>query len=444
MNDHDFVFFYGNLNYPIDLKFENSVNSIKEKNFKLLYEKDQLSTERKDLRILHGFNESEIKFQPSYFDMEDKKKTPSFSDRIFWLKNKNLELNQTSYDCLGGFENSSDYLPVVSTFQTKILLKNFQNYQTVKNDLVDEIISSKKEKKFFDDIIQKFPLLKMESFRYFIKHDILEFKKYQEDDWITANCFLFSDILLIKDTISDDNDEDSCIYCHLSLCEQCKIDEERNYFSIDFLDEFFYFKLSNSKNWVYSINNCIENEKKKLQEDDQSIGNNLKEILEEKKKINKQRKDEIQEMNELLEQYEEIFEDLLQQDDQVDYLFLDLLRNDSKFLLYYYPNPLDSMLSSIQEIEQLSTVKQKKTMKQSIKLILDYKIEKKSFKDIELGSPRNSPKSPGRKNWMGSFSPRFKDQSSPVTPRTRRTSVRDQIQNIEKIVSNTKKQIFKK
>eukprot|EP01080_Neovahlkampfia_damariscottae_P003029 gene3029-5039_t len=499
MNDHDFVFFYGNFNYGISLKNEDIMNLIEKKDFKTIAEKDDLYIEKKNSKILTTFEEANLNFCPNFID----KKQTSYSDRIFWLKNKDLELNQLEYKSLENFK-SSNYQPIISTFKTKILLKNYEKYDNLRNELIHEILSSKRDKKILYEVISKFPSIyinldeedkESQEIRKFLKYDVIEYKNSTDDVWTTADCYLFSDILLIKDTISSDEieqDEISSVYCHLIFADLLQYDQEEKCFALKFLDEKYSFK-NISKEWIYSINNNIESERKKLIKKDE----NLNDLLTKKKNINKKRNTEVDELNQIIGEYEEIFKNLLQKDDDLDELFLFYLREDSAFLPYYqqqidqerdsdYDSDdesdddnfkfLDEYLNDLKLIKDTSlTIEKKKSMKDELRLILDYKIDKKNSlsSSFELNSKDFSPRSarsPRLNLNPNSWSPRSKSKVSPAplspkvirtptTPRSnpnsntstpksprlnRRLSVRDKIQNIEKMVSSKSKSVIQK
>ena len=495
MNDHDFVFLYGNFNYSIDLKNEDILNFIEKKDFESIFEKDELTKEKKDSKILSSFEESTLNFLPTFID----KKQISYSDRIFWLKNKDLELNQTEYCSLDNFK-SSNYQPIISTFKTKISLKNPEEYDNLRTELIQEILSSKKDKKILYEVITNFPSIYInldeenkvsQETRRFIKYDILEYKNSNDDVWTTADCYLFSDILLIKDTISSDEiqqDEISSVYCHLIFANLLQFEKKDECHYLYFLDEKYSFK-NLPKEWIYSINNNIENERNKLFKKDE----NLNDLLIKKKEINKKRNQEVNELNQIFNEYEEKFKSLLEKDDDLDDLFLFYLRDDNAFLPYYqeqfdqerdsdYDSDLsdddeefkclDEYLSQIEFIKDTSfAYEKKKSMREELRLILDYKIDKKNSlsSSFELNSKDFSPRTPKSPRNVMSWSPRkSKITPSPLSPKqnggsttprsnpnsgvstpksprsNRRLSVKDKIQNIEQFVSSKSKSMMQK
>jgi hypothetical protein len=64
--DADLVIWTGDLNYRIDLSYEEVINLIKEKEWDTLLLDDQLRNEMQIGRAFQGFREGAIKFQPTY------------------------------------------------------------------------------------------------------------------------------------------------------------------------------------------------------------------------------------------------------------------------------------------------------------------------------------------------------------------------------------------
>eukprot|EP01080_Neovahlkampfia_damariscottae_P004064 gene4064-7353_t len=113
---HDFVFFYGDLNYRVDLEYDVALSRIAKKEYGYLLKYDQLNVEMKAKNVFEGFIEGEITFPPTYkfdpgtdiYDTSEKKRIPAYCDRILikskYEENLKIELSQT---CCGIIQSSS-------------------------------------------------------------------------------------------------------------------------------------------------------------------------------------------------------------------------------------------------------------------------------------------------------------------------------------------------
>ena len=154
----------GDLNFRIDLNFEDAFALIKEKKYDILYGLDQFNSSMQINKFFSdNINEKEIKFDPTYkyvkgsneyaYD-EDKIRVPAWTDRIFYCKNKGIKM--LTYDSIKNMRYS-DHRPVVGTFLIKCINKrsksikttnrnvnifregiNNQNINRNKNDLIDK------------------------------------------------------------------------------------------------------------------------------------------------------------------------------------------------------------------------------------------------------------------------------------------------------------------
>lgn len=67
LDDHDFVFWFGDLNYRIDnMSISDSIKHIYASNFEYLLKFDQLNLEREKRRVFENYNEGSIQFKPTY------------------------------------------------------------------------------------------------------------------------------------------------------------------------------------------------------------------------------------------------------------------------------------------------------------------------------------------------------------------------------------------
>ncbi|KAK4812138.1 hypothetical protein QYF61_000979 [Mycteria americana] len=138
--DHDVLFWFGDLNFRIaDYGIHFVRESINNKRYNLLWEKDQLNMAKKKEAFLQEFIEGPLQFKPTYkfdlysdvYDTSEKKRKPAWTDRILW-RVKNLcqhaskegefsEEEQTISVTLNNYVSHmsygiSDHKPVTGTF----------------------------------------------------------------------------------------------------------------------------------------------------------------------------------------------------------------------------------------------------------------------------------------------------------------------------------------
>ncbi|XP_062471760.1 inositol polyphosphate 5-phosphatase K isoform X3 [Pezoporus occidentalis] len=138
--EHDVLFWFGDLNFRIaDYGIHFVRESINNKRYNLLWEKDQLNMAKKKEAFLQEFIEGPLHFKPTYkfdlysdvYDTSEKKRKPAWTDRILW-RVKNLcqhapkgsefsEEQQTISVTLNNYISHmsygiSDHKPVTGTF----------------------------------------------------------------------------------------------------------------------------------------------------------------------------------------------------------------------------------------------------------------------------------------------------------------------------------------
>jgi hypothetical protein len=126
-NQFDKIFWLGDLNYRVELTFDESSKIIKMNNLKQLYENDQLNQSVRKNRVFTDFKEGEIEFNPTFKinyetrEYETKKnRTPSWCDRILYKNNNtNYTMEQKEYGSYEKLNISSDHIPVYSIFQVQ-------------------------------------------------------------------------------------------------------------------------------------------------------------------------------------------------------------------------------------------------------------------------------------------------------------------------------------
>ncbi|XP_045841942.1 inositol polyphosphate 5-phosphatase K isoform X3 [Meles meles] len=140
--DHDLILWFGDMNFRIDdfgLHFVRE--SIKNRRYSDLWEKDQLSIAKRHDPLLREFQEGPLLFPPTYkfdknsnnYDTSEKKRKPAWTDRILWRLKRQPQANpQTQRPPAPHFCLSlrsyvshmmycvSDHKPVTSTFDLEL------------------------------------------------------------------------------------------------------------------------------------------------------------------------------------------------------------------------------------------------------------------------------------------------------------------------------------
>ncbi|KAI9333720.1 Endonuclease/exonuclease/phosphatase [Obelidium mucronatum] len=146
--DSDHLFFMGDLNYRIPLADSAAKLLLAENELERLFEYDQLNVEKRSLRVLQGFKESTITFQPTYkfdvgtneYDTSEKKRSPSWCDRIFWFSNpyrKDYEqwIENLWYKSTMDLK-MSDHKPVSAMFKAQIRTVDDSKKEALTEDLM--------------------------------------------------------------------------------------------------------------------------------------------------------------------------------------------------------------------------------------------------------------------------------------------------------------------
>ncbi|XP_052241819.1 inositol polyphosphate 5-phosphatase OCRL-like isoform X2 [Dreissena polymorpha] len=143
VQDHDVVFWLGDLNYRID----QDINTVKSLVVRGLYNKltphDQLYKQLKTHSVFKKFKEGEIKFAPTYrydtgtdnFDTSEKARNPAWCDRILFKGEEIKQIVYRSHPVL----KISDHKPVSSLFDTGIKVVQPDNYKKVYEDIMKQI-----------------------------------------------------------------------------------------------------------------------------------------------------------------------------------------------------------------------------------------------------------------------------------------------------------------
>ena len=125
--DSDVLVWIGDLNYRISLPEDEAKTMLKSNPYSEILEYDQLTIERRGGRVFEEFDEVPISFPPTYkydpgtnvFDTSEKKRTPSWCDRILVRKQDLVSVRQYS-SCMDVM--TSDHKPVYALFAVKAKL----------------------------------------------------------------------------------------------------------------------------------------------------------------------------------------------------------------------------------------------------------------------------------------------------------------------------------
>ncbi|KAA0701639.1 Phosphatidylinositol 3,4,5-trisphosphate 5-phosphatase 2A [Triplophysa tibetana] len=128
------LFWFGDLNYRLDMDIQEILNYINRKEFEPLLKVDQLNLEREKNKVFLRFAEEEITYPPTYryergsrdtYVWQKQKATgmrtnvPSWCDRILWKSHPETHIVCNSYGCTDDIV-SSDHSPVFGTFEVGV------------------------------------------------------------------------------------------------------------------------------------------------------------------------------------------------------------------------------------------------------------------------------------------------------------------------------------
>eukprot|EP01006_Ploeotia_vitrea_P051449 TRINITY_DN67561_c7_g3_i1.p1 TRINITY_DN67561_c7_g3~~TRINITY_DN67561_c7_g3_i1.p1 ORF type:complete len:1104 (+),score=605.94 TRINITY_DN67561_c7_g3_i1:110-3313(+) len=123
MAQHHHIVWFGDLNYRIELEYQQTIDLIRAAKWDTLLAADQLSNEMAAGRVFHGFREGQLVFSPTYrFEKGEhafsnkRGQAPSWTDRVLWRSFPNAtDLRLVHY---GGYLDvlGSDHRPLSATF----------------------------------------------------------------------------------------------------------------------------------------------------------------------------------------------------------------------------------------------------------------------------------------------------------------------------------------
>lgn len=128
IKDHDYILWFGDLNYRISLPNDQCRHLVENGAFDELMSMEQLNQEMTRKGAFYGFKEGLIKFYPTYkfdkgtsnYDSSEKQRIPSWTDRVLYMASKGVDpLRQLNYNCCMDIL-ASDHKPVYSTFKSHV------------------------------------------------------------------------------------------------------------------------------------------------------------------------------------------------------------------------------------------------------------------------------------------------------------------------------------
>ena len=167
--DVNYWIILGDLNFRIELSYEDAIKFIQEKNYDKLYGLDQLNIAMEKNEFLRrNINEKKIHFDPTYkyekesdeYDYdEDKIRVPAWTDRILFCKKGGIKM--LSYDCIQTLRYS-DHRPVIGTFEILVHInkkkkkkdenkENNNNNKNEHNEIMDNNNNNDNEQKIKDE-----------------------------------------------------------------------------------------------------------------------------------------------------------------------------------------------------------------------------------------------------------------------------------------------------
>lgn len=165
------LFWFGDLNYRLDMDIQEILNYISRKEFEPLLRVDQLNLEREKHKVFLRFSEEEISFPPTYryergsrdtYAWHKQKPTgvrtnvPSWCDRILWKSYPETHIICNSYGCTDDIV-TSDHSPVFGTFEVGVTsqfiskkgLSKTSDQAYIEFESIEAIVKTASRTKFF-------------------------------------------------------------------------------------------------------------------------------------------------------------------------------------------------------------------------------------------------------------------------------------------------------
>ncbi|XP_078403710.1 phosphatidylinositol 3,4,5-trisphosphate 5-phosphatase 2A-like isoform X1 [Cetorhinus maximus] len=165
------IFWFGDLNYRLDMDIQDILNYISKKEFEPLLSVDQLNLEQEKRKVFLKFYEEEITFPPTYryernardvYSWQKHKTTgvrinvPSWCDRVLWKSYPETYNQCTSYGCTDDIM-TSDHSPIFSTFEIGVTSQfvskkgpcNSSGQACIEFEIIEAIVKTTCKTKFF-------------------------------------------------------------------------------------------------------------------------------------------------------------------------------------------------------------------------------------------------------------------------------------------------------
>ncbi|XP_072361899.1 phosphatidylinositol 3,4,5-trisphosphate 5-phosphatase 2A-like [Scyliorhinus torazame] len=165
------IFWFGDLNYRLDMDVQDILNHIGKKEFDPLLGVDQLNLEQEKRKVFLKFYEEEITFPPTYryerntrdsYSWQKHKTTgvrinvPSWCDRVLWKSYPETYIQCTSYGCTDDIM-TSDHSPIFSTFEIGVTSQfvskkgpcNRSGQACIEFEIIEAIVKTTCKTKFF-------------------------------------------------------------------------------------------------------------------------------------------------------------------------------------------------------------------------------------------------------------------------------------------------------
>ncbi|KAJ3082671.1 hypothetical protein HDU99_001986 [Rhizoclosmatium hyalinum] len=151
--ESDHLFFMGDLNYRITLSDTEAKVLLVDNELEKLLEHDQLNNEKRYQRVLHNFQEAgKLTFKPTYkfdvgtdeYDTSEKKRSPSWCDRIFYHVNPIQKDRRTDWIEPLWYRSTmdmriSDHKPVSAFFKVLIRTVDSTKLERLTDELMKEL-----------------------------------------------------------------------------------------------------------------------------------------------------------------------------------------------------------------------------------------------------------------------------------------------------------------
>ncbi|UJR31669.1 hypothetical protein I4U23_019150 [Adineta vaga] len=187
INDHDVVFWFGDMNYRISQTNEQVREALRELSTIPLHEKDQLRCEMKLKHVFTDYFEPPIDFMPTYkfdpnsdvYDTSEKFRTPSWTDRILYFtkRTKTQSNNETKNELIHPIHYScaktirfSDHRPVSGLYRVGIKYEcDEKRLNRLRDQLIREIDREENDSIPTIEVFPRPPAIVFENVRYLDK-----------------------------------------------------------------------------------------------------------------------------------------------------------------------------------------------------------------------------------------------------------------------------------